>query len=156
MAVWQVDFEIIPDRMLRAIPGPLAPRAVATTRWWEGVPLPPDARARLDGMAPRGHSRTPGLETWGTEDGNRVDVWSEGGVVTNVGARVDVRRLDAKFGAALLELVRHLGATLVRRDGVIVAPTIGAFGAALRGAAAWRHANDPAAWAAGQIEDQDT
>lgn len=156
MAVWQVEFEIVPHRVLGTPPGRLAPDALANTRWWSGAPLPADYRARLDGIAPRGAATDPELETWGSQDGNRVDVWSEDGVVQNIRARVDVRRLDARFGAALLVLVRDLRAALVRRDGVVVQPTIGAFGAALRGTAAWSHANDPAAWLAAQADDRET
>ena len=59
-------------------------------------------------------------------------------------------------GTALLVLVRQLGATLVRRDGVVIDSTIGAFGAALRGTAAWRSANDPATWLASQADDSDS
>ncbi len=155
MAAWQVEFCIVPSKVLRTATRPLTPDVLANTRYWEGVPLPPDYRGQLDSIAPRGTSGSPELETWGEEDGNRVDVWSESGMVTNLLARVDVRRLDAKFGAGLLVFVKHLGASLVRGDGVIVEPTIGAFGVALRSAEAWRFANDPAAWLAAQMDGLD-
>jgi hypothetical protein len=60
-------------------------------------------------------------------------------------ARVDVRRLDSKFGAALLQFVRTADAVLVRSDGLVVEPTIAAYAGALRNSAAWKFANDPAA-----------
>lgn len=151
-----VDFDIIPTRALRGGPGRLSADALVNTPWWQGVPLPPEFRSWLDGIAKRDPSRAPPSEMWGEAGGNRIEVISsDGGATTNILARVDVRRLDARFGAALLVLVRQLGATLVRRDGVIVEPTIGAFGAALRGTAAWRSANDPATWLAAQSDDPD-
>jgi hypothetical protein len=71
-------------------------------------------------------------------------------------ARVDVRRLDSKFGAALLDFVRKAGAVLVRSDGLVVEPIIAAYAAALRSSVAWRFANDPAAfWAAHSASDDD-
>ena len=60
-------------------------------------------------------------------------------------ACVDVRRLDARFGAMLLQFARIADAVLVRRDGLVVEPLVGAFGAALRSSDAWKYANDPAA-----------
>lgn len=149
-----VGFEIIPAKALRGA-GVLSAGVLATTPWWQGVPLPRDCRSWLDGIAPKAPSPDAQLEVWGQADGNRIEVRSGGVEVTNIRAAVDVRRLDARFGAALLVLVRQLGATLVRRDGVVVAPTIGAFGAALRGTSAWRAANDPATWLATHLDDAD-
>jgi hypothetical protein len=88
----------------------------------------------------------PELETWGPEDGNRVEVRSGEGRVARVHVRVDVRKLDSKFGAALLSFVRAAGAALVRSDGLVVEPTIGAYAAALRSSSAWTYANDPTAF----------
>lgn len=150
-----VDFDLIPRSALQGTSGRLSADDLARTPWWQGVALPRDYRSWLDGIASKAASRDPQVELWGQPDGNRIEVISHDGAVTNILARVDVRRLDARFGAALLVLVRQLGATLVRRDGVVIEPTIGAFGAALRGTAAWRAANDPATWPGRQSVDPD-
>jgi hypothetical protein len=149
MAAWQVDFHLVPRRSVTARSN-LASTALADTDWWANA-----ASIRLP--SPLGGSRrampssSPELEMWGPEDGNRVNVWSEGGHVRSVMVRVDVRRLDSKFGAALLNFVRAAGAVLIRRDGFIVEPTIGAYAAALRSSDAWRFASDPAAFFASQL-----
>jgi hypothetical protein len=70
-------------------------------------------------------------------------------------ARVDVRHLDARFGAMLLQFARVADAVLVRRDGLVVEPIIGAFGAALRTSAAWQLTTDPAARPAAYSEPDD-
>lgn len=155
MAVWQVDFELVPQLVLRSAPQPITAAVLDATAWWAGATPPPDYRTQLDAVAARGASRHPDVETWGEEESNRVEVRSEGGTVRRVIVRVDVRRLDARFGAALLTVVKRWGATLVRRDGVIVEPTIAAFAASLRGSSAWRHANDTAAWLAARARDDD-
>ena len=70
-------------------------------------------------------------------------------------ARVDVRRLDTKFGAMLLQFTRIAEAVLVRKDGLVVEPVVGAFGAALRTSPAWQYATDPAAYFASYSAPED-
>ena len=144
MATWQVHFYIIPRRALLSR-GTLDSTDLAATRWWATDTLPTDYQSRLSAVASLGPSSSAEAQTWGSEDGNRVDVSSEGGRVTTIMARVDVRRLDSKFGAALLQFVRTAGAVLVRSDGLVVEPTIAAYAGALRNSAAWKLSNDPAA-----------
>jgi hypothetical protein len=144
MAVWQVDFAIVPRRALA-----LKPRVsiadVLVTDWWSAERLPSGFSQQLTAIVPVGASSTSERQTWGEEDGNRVDVWFENGRATRMTARVDVRRLDAKFGAMLIQFARVAEAVFVRADGLVVEPLVGAFGAALRTSSAWRYANDPAA-----------
>jgi hypothetical protein len=144
MAAWQVDFYIIPRRALLSR-GTLGSSDLAVTPWWANDTLRPDYQRQLSAVAPAGPSPSADAQRWGSEDGNRIDVLSEGGRVSAMMARVDVRRLDSKFGAALLQFVRTAGAVLVRSDGLVVEPTIAAYAGALRNSDAWKFANDPAA-----------
>jgi hypothetical protein len=142
MAAWQVDFYVVPRRAV----GVPASTALADTDWWAHSKLPANFAARLATvLAPVGPSGA-GVEAWGAEDGNRVEIAFDDGRVSRVMVRVDVRRLDSRFGAVLLELVRKADAVLIRTDGLLIEPLISAFGAALRNSSAWRFANDPAAW----------
>jgi hypothetical protein len=153
MAVWQVNFHVVPRRALPATSQALARAVADDTDWWATATFPPDYAARLAAVAPVARSSTDELETWGSEDGNRVDVWSDGGRVQRVMVRVDVRRLDSKFGAALIHFVRSAGAVLVRADGLLVEPIINAYAGALRGSDAWRFASDPMTFLASQSDD---
>ena len=144
MAAWQVDFYIIPRRALVSR-GALDTSDLDATPWWAAHALPPDYQRRLGAVASVGPSSSADVQTWGSEDGNRIDVWSDDSRVSAIMARVDVRRLDSKFGAALLQFVRTADAVLVRSDGLVVEPTIAAYAGALRNSAAWKFANDPAA-----------
>src|SRR5262249_11448891 len=128
---------------------------VMDTDWWSAERLPPGYTQQLAAIASPGSSPAAEHQTWGTEDGNRVDVWSENGKPTRMTARVDVRRLDARFGAMLLQFARGAAAVLVRGDGLAVEPLVGAFGAALRTSEAWRYATDPAAHFASYSEPED-
>ena len=147
MAVWQVEFAIVPRRALAAKHLVVLPQ-VMDADWWSTERLPAGYSQQLAAIATPGSSRVAELQTWGEEDGNRVDVWSENGRATRMTARVDVRRLNARFGAMLLQFARVADAVLVRRDGLVVEPLVGAFGAALRTSEAWQYAADPAAFVA--------
>ena len=154
MAVWQVEFALVPRRALAAKP-PVAVSQIAGTDWWSNERLPTGYSQQLAAVAPPGSSWAAEVQTWGHDDGNRVDVWSENGRPVRMTARVDVRRLDARFGAMLLQFARTAGAVLVRRDGLVVEPLVGAFGAALRSSPAWQYVTDPAAFLSSRREAED-
>ena len=144
MAAWQVEFYIIPRRALVSH-GALDASVLDRTPWSTTRGLPTDYQKRLGAVASAAPSSSADLQTWGSQDGNRVDVWSEDGRVSAVMARVDVRRLDSRFGAALLHFVRTAQAVLVRSDGLVVEPQIATYTAALRTSDAWKFASNPAA-----------
>ena len=154
MAVWQVEFAIVPRGVFAAKSRAALP-AVMETDWWSAERLPAGYSHQLAAVAPLGSSKAAELQTWGEEDGNRVDLWSVNGRPARMSARVDVRRLDARFGAMLLQFARVANAVLVRRDGLVVEPNVGAFGAALRSSEAWRYASDPAAYFASYAQPDD-
>ena len=154
MAAWQVDFYLVPRAAIGVAATALTPGELDSTDWWGVATFPSDYQRQLDAVASRGQPLTAQVETWGREDGNRIDVASENGRVQSVVVRVDVRRLDSKFGAALIEFVRKVGAVLVRRDGLIVEPTIAAYAGALRSSNAWRFSSDPAAFLAARAAEE--
>ncbi|MFL5612948.1 MAG: hypothetical protein ACJ796_04730 [Gemmatimonadaceae bacterium] len=154
MAVWQVEFAIVPRHVVASKTRVALPQLLDTD-WWSSERLPAGYTQKLAAIAPLGSSSAAELQTWGDEDGNRVDIWSENGKPVRMTARVDVRRLDARFGAMLLQFARVADAVLVRRDGLVVEPLVGAFGAALRTSDAWKYANDPAAHFASYAEPED-
>lgn len=154
MAVWQVEFAIVPRRAL-ATTARVPLSQVADTDWWRAERLPAGYSQQLAAVAPVGTSSAPEVQTWGDADGNRVDVWLANGNPVRMTARVDVRRLDARFGAMLLQFARVADALLVRRDGLVVEPLVGAFGAALRSSEAWKYASDPAAHFASYAAQED-
>jgi hypothetical protein len=154
MADWQVEFAIVPRRALAGT-GPASPGNVIALEWWNSGTLPADFTKHLASIAPAAASGTTEVQRWGEPEGNHVDVWSADGRVTRVIARVDVRRLDSKFGAMLLKFARVADAVLIRSDGLIIEPLVGAFAAALRNSKQWRFANDPATFLRAYSEDED-
>lgn len=137
MTAWQVDFYIIPKRALSSAPTPLPRDMLETVKWWAGVALPVDYRARFAASLPTAKTTSPDAEAWGVSDVNYVEVESEAGRAIRVRARVDVRQPDARFAAMLITFARAAGAALVRSDGSAIEPTAGGFGLALRSSAGW-------------------
>jgi hypothetical protein len=154
MAVWQVEFAVVPRAAL-ATASRAALAEAADIEWWTSATLPPDFARQLAAIAPTTPASAEELQTFGPADGNRIEVWSQNGRATRVTARVDVRRLDSKFGAMLLQFARVANAVLVRDDGLIIEPLVGAFAAALRSTDAWRYASDPAAYLASRDDDDE-
>jgi hypothetical protein len=154
MAVWQVEFAIVPRRAL--LVNPRVPiEGILATDWWSAERLPAGFSQQLAAIAPSGASSSAERQTWGEADGNRVDVWFEHGHATRMTAHVDVRRLDAKFGAMLIQFARVADAVFIRADGLVVEPLVGAFGAALRSSPAWRYVSDPVEFLASRSEPDD-
>jgi len=150
MASWQCDFHLVPRGELRTGSGGL-PEFIASgrareTRWWRRSRLPADYRERLGALAAPGHSWSHDLQTWGREEGSRVDVWSEQGRVQSVFARVDVRAPDRRFVGGLADFARAADAVLVRYDGLVVEPTLPEVEAALGSSRAARFVEDPEAY----------
>lgn len=143
MAPWQVIFHVVPHRAMATAPRVLDAGTVATADWWGAGPGVRELRDRLEVLVGPPTHATPTLERWGTADGNGVDVHLAGGRIARVIAHVDVRKLDPKFGAALLGLARSMQSVLVRADGWVAEPTVGGYSTALRGDPAWAHANEP-------------
>jgi hypothetical protein len=152
MALWQVEFTFVPRRALATAPR-ISLAQVLDTDWWSAERLPSGHERQLGGIAPSGASSNADVQTWGEEDGNRIDLWLENGKPARMIARVDVRHLDSAFGAKLLQFARIADALLVRRDGLVIEPTVGAFGAALRSSDAWKYATDPAAYLASYSDE---
>ena len=143
MAPWQVIFYLVPHRAMATAPRVLDAGIVATTDWWGAGAGARELRDRLGVLVGPPTRTTPALESWGAADGNGVDVHLSAGRIARVVAHVDVRKLDPKFGAALLGLARSMQSVLVRADGWVAEPTVGGYSTALRGDPAWAHANEP-------------
>ena len=157
MAPWQAVFQVVPHRVMASSPRVLDAQKVASTEWWRagGVTPANTLRATLDALIGPASSAKNGIEQWGAVDGNSVELHSVNTTLVRIVARVDVRKLDPRFGAALLGFVRSAQSVLVRSDGWVAEPTVGAFSAALRGDPAWAFANEPAARVAAELREDE-
>src|SRR3954470_19337137 len=101
MAAWQVEFYVVPRRAIAGAAQPLTRSVLAETRWWSASDLPEDYDRLLSAVGAASDA-APALAAWGPVDGNRVEVQLENGLARSMRVFVDVRRLDSKFGAAVI------------------------------------------------------
>jgi hypothetical protein len=144
MQPWQVQFIMVPERALVEAQGKRT--TIGAHDWWNNDAFPEQIRGMIAAVLPPGGASQEGVETWGAESGNRIDIHSRSGAVSRVLIYVDVRKLDSMFGAALILILREANALLIRSDGMVVEPTINAFSAALKTSEAWKYASDPGTW----------
>src|SRR5262245_50863218 len=123
MATWQADFDLV-----------LPPQGLVH-----------DYRDRLAAMLPPLKSWSDRLEQWGTEDGDRIDVWSDGREC-EVFVRFDMRAPKAELYRGFPAVVQASGCVLASQREERVEPTVSVLVGALRRAAAARFVADPIAF----------
>ena len=96
MATWQADFHVL-------VPGA----------------LPTDYRERLAGLLPTCKSWREGLEIWGTDDGDRIDVSHEPDEPPEVFVRFDLRRWNPELYRRFVAFARDIGGELRTADGTV-------------------------------------
>ena len=96
MSVWQVDFAIVPRRAFAKSPR-VAVQKLLDTDWWSAERFPSGFSHQLAAIAPAGSSSTPERQTWGEEDGNRIDVWFENGRATRQSNEKNALSLRSPF-----------------------------------------------------------
>jgi hypothetical protein len=83
------------------------------------------------------------LRVFGEGAGHRVDVWSEGGSITEVLLRIDARNLDGALIGRLLACFRASGCMFRTETGATLSPDLQEFAGALRASRAWAFVQDP-------------
>lgn len=143
MAVWQCDIRLIP-RDAR----PASTSASGLTGAWAGADLVESYRDRLsEAGASRAASWSPRLEMWGSQEGDRVDVFrSKEGAVSSVLVRFDMRRPRRRFIEAVADVASANSCVGIDESGQRVEATVEAFVAAMRASRAARFVEDPRAF----------
>ena len=168
MAVWQASFHMVPrERVAELFPGwfdpPFEPDYVTTLPsedpteldWWASRQPPADFRAALDRLLPRFSSWSPDLEWWGSEDKDRVDVFSEAGRIESVYIRFDMRAPNAKFVDGIATLAADMNCDFIGLPGMLYEGSAAGLAVALRNSPALRFVEDPIAFLSTVRRDRD-
>lgn len=150
MATWQFDMHALPSASAARIYGctPLRiPRAdMDDQAWWHGVASPLHLRADLARLLPSLKSWTSGIEQWGYEDGNRIDVVWDGEAITDFFIRLDVRDLSRVFLVNLMEFLRRENWLLRTQDEQVFRPSLTRLLSAIHKSDVFRFVQDPLAF----------
>lgn len=87
-----------------------------------GAPWPVEYAATLDRIARRERELLDGVQTWGHEDGNRLDVYLDGAAPDGAFLRLDLRAWDAAFVETVAACLSTWGAKMIAPDGEAVRP----------------------------------
>ena len=106
-----------------------------------------------------------GLDSFGVGEHHRKEYLDSAAPVILAAAAARTKRIRLTSAVTVLSAIdpvrlyqqfaKVAGAVLVRRDGLVVEPLVGAFGAALRTSRAWQYASDPAKYFAAYSEPDD-
>jgi hypothetical protein len=120
MAVWQATFDLL---------------STAT--------FPADYRARLSAIVASLPSWAPDLELWGSEDGNRIDVWVDRARPVEARVRFDMRESSPDFVIAVVRFASDSHTGFRAENGVEIHAELSELVAALEGSRAARFVEDP-------------
>ena len=153
MAVWQSTLHLVPRAKAVALCGePLngefldLEEDLADVEWWTEEQPPGDLGQRVDALLSRARAWSPDLETWGTEDGDRIDVWRDEGRVVELTVRFDMRSPNESFILGIATLAHELGCLLLSQERLLVDPKPDTLAALLRQSPAMRFVEDPLAF----------
>jgi len=147
MATWQFDLYLLPRSALQArfgaVPSTVDEETFGEGDWWLDQPSPIDLPSEVARLLPENQSWVKGLRTWGTEDGDRVDIYYENGKVVDVFLRLDLRQPSKQFIDGLIILAKRIDAMLMTDEGQLLEPTREQLAGSLEGSDAARFVADP-------------
>jgi TIR domain len=110
MAIWQCDYYLIPEKIVRrrlgVIPMQLTKQRFNNLCLGRKPWCPPDYAKQLGELLPEFPSWTSALRWWGTENGDRIDVFEVEGGISEVFVRFDLRRLNTVLMRRVADLAR--------------------------------------------------
>jgi len=151
MALWQISFLFLPKALVAGIdevPSDIFERyANNLSDVFPSFVLPPDYADCIERLLPPKIGWSDNMELWGDEISDDVTIWREGGKVTSIGVRVDVRKLDDVLLSGLLALADAWDCVLVeRRYQKVCRMTLQDFRTLICGHPHSRAIKDPKAW----------
>ena len=147
MATWQFDFHLVPatavERHWPVVPLTISADEYDQLDWWSGTELLAEIRAELSFWLPQGRSWDPERETWGVEDGDRLDVLRDGNRIAELFVRFDVRSLSRPFLSRVVDIAQRRQLLVVTEDRHVLRPSVKELMAAIRRSRSFAYVRDP-------------
>jgi hypothetical protein len=146
MAVWQFDGHLLPEETIRrrygSRPVAISSADIDAGGWWKGIRVPADLAERLLSILPQGSSWSSSIQTWGQEDGDRIDLVWDNDELADIFLRVDVRRISYELLDKVLRLAQA-NRWVLWIDGHVLRPSLGQLLRAIQRSDAFRFVQDP-------------
>lgn len=131
MTAWQFEVGFVPSTALtrlRALSQPPAKIEEADRAGlWTGVTLPDSLVENLDKLSPDSCLLSPSQLRWGDGGASFIDVFVEGGRVTNISVSLDLRMPCLKFVSDLTLVANRFDWLVITTDGRVFRPTVRQF-----------------------------
>ena len=160
MAIWQFELHLLPEATLRGryggVPITLPASEVEEGTNWIGVSAPPDLRDGLSRILSKGMHWSTTVDTWGDEDGDRIDVVWDDDRICDIRVRVDVRTASYQFTASVLQMARANQWVLWVDSGHVLKPVLRRLLREIERSDSFRFVQDPHAFIAQvrRLEDE--
>jgi hypothetical protein len=129
MAIWQVPFILIPEKVLLAkyeVLPPAIPMELAEDYgWWSSVQPPEGFERKIDLILPQMASWSNSIRMWGQKHGNDACVcYSDESKtkVEEISVRVDARSISTELVHSICDLAKWLRSVLMTADYEILVP----------------------------------
>jgi hypothetical protein len=147
MATWQYDIYLVPrdaqmkvdDIFHRTDDG----CEIDTSPWWSHYDKNHALAEALSRILPASRSWTPDIQTWGDDDGDRIDLMRSGDAIDEVYIRIDARHINNNFLSQIAALAREFDLIGVTEDQCIIELTFEVLSLKLRTSPAFRFVSDP-------------
>jgi hypothetical protein len=116
-------------------------------RWWSGLPSAASLEVEFSKVLPPAQSWSSNLKLWGTDDRNRIDLWSnDGTAVAEIDVRIDVRNISQVFLANVLTIARQKDWLIRTEEGRVSPPSFSKLLTSIQASSAFRFVEDPKAF----------
>ena len=154
MATWQFDLYLVPQGKVPRGTQRVRAEDFESEDWWRGYTLPQESLDAATNGLTRLAQWTPAIQSWGADDGNRLDVFIGESGVDEVRIRIDARSLDTGFLRRVIALAHNADGVFISADMQVVPPLATEVSAAVRDSDAWRFVQNPSAFF-DRLDDED-
>ncbi len=148
MAIWQFDIRMLPsEAVLRrhGVTAVIIPKNEIDDEeaLWENLPISANFEDEISEILPRMQSWHRELRQWGCDDGDRIDLWTDGKAISGIKVRIDVRQISRIFIVKVLELARRHHWLIRTEDGQVFQPSFAKLLSAIHTSDAFRFVENP-------------
>jgi len=147
LAIWQFDLHVLPCDAVKAAYGDIRPLTLSKSDFekyanWDECHLK-DIEGAVASLLEERSSWGRHLRTWGDEDGNRIDLTYQAGILSSIFVRIDVRTVSYTFIGGFLDVARRNDWVLLTGDGRLLDPSASQLLSAIQRSTAAKFVADP-------------